>query len=465
MHVQMGGLFSFVSLIGFFSVFVLYVQRVYFSQSILIIPSAKNWSQLQQGYLQGAFYFGYLLVQVFAGILCKVIGGRLLAVFSMFFAAITFMLIPTVTDNAPFGIFVLLRTIMGAAQGALYPAIMAVLGIEIPKHSKSSVVNFVFSGGQAGSVFVLLMSPFLFGFLTLCISNDITSIAAWQLQFIVLGFLGILVTFSWLLYMLIASPLSSKKSLGQLNDDDDDDDDQQQQQHYAEPELSWMVIFSKRPFWAYVGTCAAYNWFMMIIISFLPKLLRFLLHFGTNQQQILSAIPYFGFWVFTVFTGLLTDYLVFSKKFALKSIRKGTGILGYLLCAILLLVLGIFFDISTSFTYGRILNFILISAVVCMSGICKGSFGPNGLDLCRSPVNIGKVTGAAFFAVSLVGIVSPMIASVLFQIGGCTDTLTEPASCYMAWRIIFFISAGVNLGSAILWGTWLSTSPILPAIA
>lgn len=444
----MRAILSSLSLVGFFSVFVLYVQRVYFSQSILVIPSAKNWSQLQQGYLQGAFYFGYLLVQILAGILCKAIGGRRLSALSMFFSAITFAMIPAAAENYPFAILILLRTIMGASQGVLYPAIMAVLGIEIPKNSKSTVVNFVFSGGQAGSIFVLLVSPFLFKLLTVFItSNNITSLVAWQLQFIVLGVLGIIVTIAWVLYMLTAAAFSPKGSGGTGD-----------QQYHCEPEMSWVFIFSQKAFWAYVGACVAYNWFMMIVISFLPKLLRFLLHFGTDQQQLLSAIPYSCFWVLTVFTGILTDYLV-SKKYLLHDIRRGMGIFGYLLCAILLFTLGIFFGPPTH-AYGNVVNFALISAVVSVSGVCKSSFGPNGLDLCRSPVNIGKITGAAFFSVSVVGIISPMVASALFQAGGCTDTLAEPASCYMAWRIIFLISAIMNLSAAVLWGAWLSTSPI-----
>lgn len=67
-----------VCVLIFMASFCSYMLRVNFSINVIKMAQQFNWSKTDQGYLLGAYFYGYLFPNLFGGILAQKFGGRVL---------------------------------------------------------------------------------------------------------------------------------------------------------------------------------------------------------------------------------------------------------------------------------------------------------------------------------------------------------------------------------------------------
>lgn len=448
---------SWLSMASFCAVWILYVQRMAFSQGLLPMQEAFGWGQDSQGLLHVAFYVGYLAVQLSSGFLCRMFSGGKLCMVGLATSGVACSLIPVTGHCWP--VILTVRCIMGAGQGVVYPGIMSLLGKFTPSGNISSVVNFVFSGGQAGTISVLLAYPLLIEFLRSAFDGDFYS---WAVPFFIVGALGLVASSLWASKNVYTV---KKEKIAAQDEDPPNKVDLLSENGQTKPcsvrcdsapgkgPPSWSFLLRQRSVWALLVAYMAFNWTWTLIVSYLPKYLHYILGFPKDEQAFLSAIPFSVCWVFTVVFGVLSDILVARSVLCTRNVRRLFTAGGFAVCTVLLfglVLVDIQMDAGPSPQSSRHISLILISCVISFSGMTKSGFAPNPLDL--SPEYAGKLTGGCFFAVSLVGILSPMSASLLLGGGGCVDIQgREPVSCFFAWKTVFSVCALFNVFAAVFW--------------
>lgn len=65
-----------------------------------------------------------------------------------------------------------------------------------------------------------------------------------------------------------------------------------------------------------------HTWGLYIVLNFLPKFLKEVLHVDVKKNGHIASLPYLLMWIVTVFTGFLSDYLIKRKCLGITFSRK-----------------------------------------------------------------------------------------------------------------------------------------------
>ncbi|TPP58829.1 hypothetical protein FGIG_02455 [Fasciola gigantica] len=106
------------------------------------------WDSKTQGYILGAFYWGYIFTQIpgkISGILLLRYGPKWLGAFCIGGSAILDLLLPTAAELGP-KVLTALRVFQGLCQGVLMPMIGCIVGRWIPPNERSRATAFSLAG-------------------------------------------------------------------------------------------------------------------------------------------------------------------------------------------------------------------------------------------------------------------------------------------------------------------------------
>lgn len=80
------------------------------------------WTEWQKSWVKGAFFYGYILLQIPGGSLAEIFGSKIVLGLSVFITAILSLLIPEI---AKFNwiMLVVIRILQGFAEGVCYPSL------------------------------------------------------------------------------------------------------------------------------------------------------------------------------------------------------------------------------------------------------------------------------------------------------------------------------------------------------
>lgn len=105
-----------------------------------------DWSEELQGYILGSFYTGYVLMHIPGGLLAQRFGGKWVLIGAQLPTALFTLLTPwVVTAGGAPGLMVL-RALMGAFQGGLFPAMATVISSWVPKNERGFLTSLVLTG-------------------------------------------------------------------------------------------------------------------------------------------------------------------------------------------------------------------------------------------------------------------------------------------------------------------------------
>ena len=74
------------------------------------------WDEKTQGFILGAFYYGYTTTQILGGTLAQMIGGKWLMMFGIGWTACLTLLTPLVTNLGGYPALFVLRLLEGAGE-------------------------------------------------------------------------------------------------------------------------------------------------------------------------------------------------------------------------------------------------------------------------------------------------------------------------------------------------------------
>ncbi|KAF7268749.1 hypothetical protein GWI33_018101 [Rhynchophorus ferrugineus] len=369
-----------------------------------------EWQTDVQAYVLSAFFYGYVITQIPAGILGKTYGNIYFLGIGMLVNSVFGLLVPVAAHSGLWWLLIV-RFIQGLGEGPIVPCSHALLAKWIPPNERSRMGSFVYAGAQFGTVISLPLSGLLS-----------VSEWGWPSIFYVFGAVGTVWCVAFLIWIK-EDPESNKKmngdereyiqkSLGTVGGNSDI------------PPTPWMSIIKSGPFWAILLAHMGYNYGYETLMTELPTYMKQVLHFSIKDNGFLSALPYLAMWIFSILVSQVADWMMTKSYFSTTLVRKllnGIGQLGPAVCLF-----------AAAFTgCDKWLTVALLTIGVGLNGGTNSGFRVNHLDI--SPQFAGILMSFTNCMANIVGLLAPIYAG--FMIKG-TPSIAK-------WRIVFVTASGV----------------------
>ncbi|XP_063709213.1 vesicular glutamate transporter 2-like [Culicoides brevitarsis] len=419
-----------VSIMAFFGMLNMYSCRVNLSVAIVAMtqnstePSETTfeWTSGEKGLILSAFYYGYMPLQVFVGVILRRISAHHVFGIGIVVPGVITILTPFFAHNL--AILVASRIVMGLFQCVAVPCLMMFWTVWAPPLERSRLHAISVSGGFVGTVFALPLSGVLgenFG---------------WESIFYVIG--GICVAWYGLWLILIrANPEKDrfatefernyiKRTIGKQCD----------AALEAKKSIPWKEIFTSVPVYGLILANFGWGWGYVTMLTQLPQFLSDMMNFDLGKNGFLSALPYLTMALMSLLAGYLADFFLIRKILTLNQVRK------YYITFSMIIQAG--FIITAAYVLNPYANIICISLTIGFGAMTYSGLGINYIDI--APAFAAVVAGIGNTLGTVPGIVSPLLTGAIV-----TSDKSDFEALQNEWRIVFFITAAAYLGGAVIY--------------
>ncbi|XP_019726374.1 sialin isoform X2 [Hippocampus comes] len=373
------------------------------------------WDAETQGWLLGAFFFGYLCTQIPGGYLSGRYGGSVFLGFGVLGTAALTLLTPLAAKWGPYWLFAL-RALEGLGEGVTFPALMSMWAHWAPPLERSRLMSLSGNGANFGA------------FLAMPLTGYICQALGWPAVFYLCGGAGCLWAVLW--FLLVSDDPRTHRRISQEERDYiiASIGHQGSSHGWSVPVLSMVTSV---PLWAIIITQMCSNWSFYTQLTSLPTYLSNMLHFDLKSNGFLSSLPYLAAWLCATLAGFVADHLIEKKVFSVTTVRKLFTVTGMLFPAGFLLAVA-YSGCSHVLT---IAFFTLTSATGGTSG--AGVF-MNQIDI--APRYAGFLLGITNTFGTIPGVIAPIVTGYFTK-----DHTME------GWRKVFWVSATVNVCAAVFY--------------
>ncbi|XP_044759965.1 putative inorganic phosphate cotransporter isoform X1 [Coccinella septempunctata] len=383
-------------------------------ESIPTYPELKD----DKDTILSSFFWGYVVFQIGAGQIAEKYGPKYFLMASLAIASCFSALIPyMVAQYGSTGLMVN-RVIQGLCQGFLFPSTHCVLSKWTPLAERSRIAGFVYTAGPLGTSVSMIVTGFI---------SD-TSFG-WPYVFYLYGCCGLL----WVLiytYCGCNKP-SEHKTISIEERNYIEENTMAVTDEKVRLKTPWTSILSSLPFWAILVSHVGNNWGFWTLLTEIPSFMSSVLKYDIKSNSELSALPYLGYCILGLVLSPASDLVIGKKILSLGGSRKLFNCVGLILPAISLIALGY---LPTG--HETIAVILLVLAVSTNAGVLVG-FNVNHIDI--SPNFAGTLMGLTNCAANFGSFIGPLLVKYI---------VTDPEDEFL-WRIVFMISAGLYIASAI----------------
>ncbi|XP_054461772.1 sialin [Anoplopoma fimbria] len=373
------------------------------------------WDSETQGWLLGAFFFGYLCTQIPGGYLSGHFGGTIFLGLGVLGTAALTLLTPLAANMGLYWLFAL-RALEGFGEGVTFPAMMSMWARWAPPLERSRLMTLSGSGANFGA------------FVALPLTGYICQTLGWPAVFYLCGGTGCLWAIVW--FAFVSDDPRSHRGISE------------QERNYIINSVGtqgtahgWSVpllpMLLSVPLWAIIVTQMCSNWSYYTLLTSLPTYMNDIMHFDIKLNGFLSALPYLGAWLFSVLSGFTADSLIERKVFSITVVRKLYTLIGMLSAAAFL--------IAVSYAgCSHILTVTFLTLSTTIGGSTASGVFINQIDI--APRYAGILLGITNTFGTIPGVMAP-IATGYFTVD---RTLA-------GWRKVFWVAAGINVGGALFY--------------
>ncbi|XP_038210030.1 putative inorganic phosphate cotransporter, partial [Zerene cesonia] len=378
-----------------------------------------EWDKKTQGIVLSSFFWGYMIMQVPAGILSKRFGGKMVLLVALLTNGFICGFLPSVIKVGGWPIVCACRMVMGLSQACLYPASHTLLGRWLPEHERTSYAGIVYGGSQIGIVIAMPLSGLL-----------AASAMGWKLIFYTISAIMFANAFIW--YFFAASTPGQHRLMSV------------REREYIESGLNtttsksfhtpWRCILTTKAFWAvlaaHVGCSIVYILFFVDMPTYLEKGLKISL---TNSAT-LSALPYIGMLIGNIVSSVVCEK-IFNKGFlrlvTLRRLFNSIGVAGVTVGLVGLSCIG---------PESKTLAIVMLTVTLTLCGFLSAGFIMSHLDL--SPNYAGVMLSLTNFITTMGAVCTPIVTSLILR--------NDPTDVGR-WRIVFLATAVVGVISNTLY--------------
>nr|XP_040045516.1 sialin isoform X1 [Gasterosteus aculeatus aculeatus]XP_040045517.1 sialin isoform X1 [Gasterosteus aculeatus aculeatus] len=372
------------------------------------------WDSETQGWLQGAFFFGYLFTQIPAGYLSGHYGGSVFMGLGVLGTAALTLLTPLASSMGAYWLFAL-RALEGFGEGVTFPAMMSLWARWSPPLERSRLMTLSGSGASFGA------------FVALPLTGYICQTLGWPAVFYICGGSGCLWSVFWFAFAS-DDPRTNRRISKEERDYIINSIGSQGTGHgWSVPVLPMLLSV---PLWSIIITQMCSNWSYYTLLTSLPTYMNDIMHFDIKSNGFLSAVPYLGALLFSTLSGVAADSLIERKVFSISVVRKLFTLIG--------LLSGAAFLVAVSYAgCSHILTVTFLTLSATIGAITAAGVYMNQIDI--APRYAGLLLGITNTFGTIPGVVAPI----------ATGYFTEDRTM-AGWRKVFWVAAGINVVGAII---------------
>lgn len=403
---------------------VLYINRANMSIAVTFMYGPEE--TIQRARVLASFYCGYPLSQITAGHLAGRFGGkRVLLTAAVVWSCATLLIVPAY-HMGPWTVCVA-RALVGLAEGANYPAIMALLSAWIPPEERSQAFSFLAAGESVGTVAAMLGCTFL------------AQLAGWQAVFVASAVSGACWCLAFAALAATAPEAHAGITAEELARIRGALTCAGEEARGLAAAVPWRRLLSSVALWAIIVPHFCFNWGYYLCLSVLPDYYQTNFHASYDELGILSLFPYLVLILVENSAGWIADQVFLERwSWPLLFVRK--------LCTFIALVgTSIFFFLlrtvppcapNQSDCWSIRLAAIYVTCAVGIGGVAFSGFQVNFLDI--SPRYSPHLMGISNTLASIPGVLGTM--SLAWFGGDFASVFTFAAFVQLvgaAWYVAF----------------------------
>ncbi|XP_065161518.1 sialin [Atheta coriaria] len=363
-----------------------------------------TWPGTMQGTMLSSYFWGYILAQI--------PGGRIAELFSakwvMFFAVAINIACTVLTPLAAklhFAAMLVMRICEGIGGGVTFPAMHVLLAHWSPPGERSVMISIVYAGTALGTVVSMISTGVLAGTL------------GWESVFYVMGSASGVWLVLW--GLLIADTPDKQVYI--------DEDERlflvgslgKETKNSKKMKVPWKSVFTSAPFLAIFVAHTCNNWGWYVVLIELPTYLKSVQKFQITSNAIITAVPFFLMWVYSLILSRTLDNLRSRKIIDTTCARKSATFISSfipMLCFMAMIYIGCMKYVAV----------ILMTITVTVIGGMFSGFLSNHIDI--APNFAGTLMALTNTAATIPGIIVPLFVG----------ELTQKDPSLRSWRIIFW---------------------------
>jgi ACS family sodium-dependent inorganic phosphate cotransporter len=392
-----------VILLGFLSVFVCYIDRVNISVAIIPMAEEFGWSPRTQGTVLSSFFVSYLMLQIVGGLLPYRYGGKVVLGTGVLLWSLFTVLTPPAAF-AGFGILLVVRVAMGMGEALTFPSLYSIYSRWIPLHERSRAVGLANSGIPLGTVFALVVTPY------------IVERLGWEWAFYLFGVVGVLWFVAWQRQVTAEPaqhPRISAEELALI------EAGAPTAQLGAPPPLAFFL--ARAPIWAIIVAHFCNNWSLYVLLTWLPTFVNKGLGVDYAAVGWFAMIPHVASFFFLNIAGNLADRMIRSGM-DVGRVRKLMQTIGFGGLATALLIVG---EVESAWA-----AIAVMSVGMALGAFSTGGFAVNHMDL--APKYAGTLMGLTNTAGTIPGVIGVFVSGLILEATG-------------SWALVFQVAAGITL--------------------
>ncbi|RZC32966.1 sialin, partial [Asbolus verrucosus] len=385
------------------------------------------WEKKVEGLLLSSYFWGYLIAQLPGGRIAELFSAKWVFFFAVAINVVCALLSPALSA-VHWGGLMVLRILQGVGGGVTFPACHVLLAHWAPPTERSFMSSLVYAGTSLGTVIFMLLSGVISGTLN------------WQAVFYIEGGVSALWLFLWV--WLVADTPQKQRLISaeerdfimtSLGGDTNSSKQVRLNPHLApsnpaglqkHPPIPWRAVFTSKAFLAILIAHVCSNWGWYLLLIELPQYMKDVLRFKIEANGLLSALPFFVMWIFTMILSKTLDFLMGRGKINTTVARKIATLIASVVPMVCLLVL-CFVECNRALAVA-----MMVVGIMCIGGMFCG-FLSNHIDI--APNYAGTLMAITNTAATVPGIVVPIV----------TAALTESDPSIKSWSVIFYITIGL----------------------
>ncbi len=397
------------------AVFICYIDRVVISLAIIPMSEEAGWNETQKGIVLGSFYIGYMVTQIYGGVLSDRIGAKIVLGTGL----IVWSLFTLITPLAFIGgmvALVIARVGMGLGEGITFPAWHSLYARWIPFGERARSVAVTNSAIPIGTIFGLVVTPLII--LTY----------GWEWAFYIYGGLGFVWYYFW--NRIVESTPKEDKNI--TNDELEFIIENAPTNEKADslPFSKWR---SNLPLWAITVAHFCSNYSLFVFLSWLPIFIKDGLGVPMAAVGFLAMLPHIASFLFLNIGGYFADYLT-NKGIRLLTVRKLSNSIAFGGSGICLCIVPELESVAG------------IIAIMCLGnvfgGFSAGGFIVNHADI--GPNHTGRLMGITNMIAALPGLIGGVLTGIILDVTN-------------SWDIVFYVVAGITFFGGIFYLIFAST--------
>ena len=438
-----------------------YAMRVNLSAAVEPMQKHYGWSNITQGYVLSAFFWGYILFQIPGAILANKYGGKHVFGFGVLGTSLLTLILPFCASRL--WLLFTVRAIMGLFESVTYPSLNVLFTQWVPCTERSFHVAFTAAGAYLGTAIAFPIS----GILIDLHKDDDNVSTTWPYVFYVFGSCGVL---WWLVWIFLAS--SSPDEDSTITKDEykyikhtvklDADINIGKVSVIKSESPPWKGFLTSPAAWAIYCCHFSTNFCIYTLMTYLPKYLDEELDFSLKNAGGIAVVPYVAQFASSIGSGFFADWMV--ERSNVRTARITTELIAFFTAGVSLVIAGWMTNVAAAVFF--------MSLAVGGSGFCGGGHAASYVDV--SPHYAGHLFSVGNVVANVAGILAPIVTGYILgdRLHDPTPTVTvtplmadssSSDSGYVPashWRNVFYVTSSIYVLSGIVYVLFMKGKPV-----